>query len=135
MGCGAIRGRSIPSILAGSMGIIAAPPSSPRPKCATPGRGPPTPVSAYPPPKPSHLPRSNLSAASAVGTPACQGCAPKVRSLGPVPSHPMGPTPQQVLAVLSTIQDPDLGRDVVSLGMIKELDLSPQGKGRFNFEL
>src|ERR1700730_4563420 len=47
----------------------------------------------------------------------------------------MGPTPQQVLAVLSTIQDPDLGRDVVSLGMIKELDVSPQGKVSFTFEL
>ena len=47
----------------------------------------------------------------------------------------MGPTPQQVLDVLATIQDPDLGRDVVSLGMIKELDVSPQGKVSFTFEL
>src|ERR1700736_5724802 len=58
-----------------------------------------------------------------------------VRYAGPVTSQPMGPTPQQVLAVLSTIQDPDLGRDVVSLGMIKELDVSPQGKVSFTFEL
>jgi ATP-binding protein involved in chromosome partitioning len=47
----------------------------------------------------------------------------------------MSPTPQQVLDVLAKIQDPDLGRDVVSLGMIKELDVSPQGKVSFTFEL
>src|SRR6266853_3838391 len=34
------------------------------------------------------------------------------------------PSSQQILDVLSHIQDPDLGRDVVSLGMIKELDVS-----------
>src|SRR3989475_10038818 len=47
----------------------------------------------------------------------------------------MSPTPQQVLDVLAHIQDPDLGRDVVSLGMIKELEVTPQGKARFTFEL
>ena len=47
----------------------------------------------------------------------------------------MGPTPKQVLDVLATIQDPDLGRDVVSLGMIKELEVSPLGKVSFTFEL
>jgi len=47
----------------------------------------------------------------------------------------MSPTPQQVLEVLSHIQDPDLGRDVVSLGMIKELEVSSQGKVSFTFEL
>src|ERR1700692_1211073 len=45
------------------------------------------------------------------------------------------PSSQQILDVLSHIQDPDLGRDVVSLGMIKELDVSPQGKVSFTFEL
>ena len=45
------------------------------------------------------------------------------------------PSSQQVLEALSTIKDPDLGRDVVSLGMIKELDVSPQGKVSFTFEL
>src|SRR5260221_6048312 len=45
------------------------------------------------------------------------------------------PSSKQVLDVLSHIQDPDLGRDVVSLGMIKELDVSPQGKVSFTFEL
>ena len=45
------------------------------------------------------------------------------------------PTNDQVLGVLSHIQDPDLGRDVVSLGMIKELEVSPQGKVSFTFEL
>src|SRR6478736_6666617 len=45
------------------------------------------------------------------------------------------PTRDQVLGVLSHIQDPDLGRDVVSLGMIKELEVSPQGKVSFTFEL
>ena len=44
-------------------------------------------------------------------------------------------TTQQVLDVLAHIQDPDLGRDVVSLGMIKELEVSPQGKVSFTFEL
>jgi ATP-binding protein involved in chromosome partitioning len=45
------------------------------------------------------------------------------------------PSSQQVLDVLAYIQDPDLGRDVVSLGMIKELEVSPQGKVSFTFEL
>ena len=45
------------------------------------------------------------------------------------------PSTEQVLGVLSHIQDPDLGRDVVSLGMIKELEVSPQGKVSFTFEL
>src|SRR5437879_10010980 len=45
------------------------------------------------------------------------------------------PSSHQVLEVLGRIKDPDLGRDVVSLGMIKELDVSPQGKVRFTFEL
>src|SRR2546421_10335708 len=46
-----------------------------------------------------------------------------------------GPTNQQVLEVLSRIQDPDLGRDVVSLGMIKELAVDPAGRVSFTFEL
>src|SRR5437660_9979977 len=58
-----------------------------------------------------------------------------VRYAGPVTSQSMSPTPQQVLDALAKIQDPDLGRDVVSLGMIKELDVSPQGKVSFTFEL
>src|SRR6267143_2899176 len=45
------------------------------------------------------------------------------------------PSSQQVLEVLGHIQDPDLGRDVVTLGMIKELEVSPQGKVAFTFEL
>src|SRR6202165_1561045 len=45
------------------------------------------------------------------------------------------PTSQQVLQVLGHIQDPDLNRDVVSLGMIKELEVSPEGKVSFTFEL
>jgi ATP-binding protein involved in chromosome partitioning len=45
------------------------------------------------------------------------------------------PSNQQVLEALSRIKDPDLGRDIVSLGMIKELDVSPQGKVSFTFEL
>ena len=45
------------------------------------------------------------------------------------------PTSAQVLDALSRIQDPDLGRDVVSLGMIKELDVSADGKVSFTFEL
>jgi ATP-binding protein involved in chromosome partitioning len=45
------------------------------------------------------------------------------------------PTNQQVLEALSQINDPDLGRDVVSLGMIKELAIDPQGRVSFTFEL
>src|SRR3982074_3262078 len=45
------------------------------------------------------------------------------------------PSSQRVLEVLGHIQDPDLGRAVVSLGMIKELDVSPRGKVSFAFEL
>ena len=45
------------------------------------------------------------------------------------------PSTQQVLEVLSHIQDPDLGRDVVSLGMIKELAVTPEGRVSFTFEL
>ena len=40
-----------------------------------------------------------------------------------------------MLEVLSTIQDPDLGRDVVSLGMIKELAIDQAGRVSFTFEL
>jgi ATP-binding protein involved in chromosome partitioning len=45
------------------------------------------------------------------------------------------PTTQEVLRALSTIKDPDLGRDVVSLGMIKELEVSAEGRVSFTFEL
>jgi ATP-binding protein involved in chromosome partitioning len=37
--------------------------------------------------------------------------------------------------VLSAIQDPDLGRDVVSLGMIKDLVIGADGRVSFTFEL
>jgi ATP-binding protein involved in chromosome partitioning len=37
--------------------------------------------------------------------------------------------------VLGAIQDPDLGRDVVSLGMIKELVIGNDGRVSFTFEL
>jgi len=40
-----------------------------------------------------------------------------------------------VLAALAAIEDPDLHRDVVSLGMIKDLDVSGDGRVRFTFEL
>src|SRR5260370_38227213 len=56
-------------------------------------------------------------------------------SLMPGNIHAMSPSREQVLEVLSHIQDPDLGRDVASLGMIKELDVSPQGKVSFTVEL
>ena len=44
-------------------------------------------------------------------------------------------TNKEVLDALSLIQDPDLGRDVVSLGMIKELTIDPAGRVAFTFEL
>ncbi len=40
-----------------------------------------------------------------------------------------------MLDALSTIQDPDLGRDVVALGMIKELAIDEGGRVSFTFEL
>jgi ATP-binding protein involved in chromosome partitioning len=45
------------------------------------------------------------------------------------------PSSDQVLAVLAAIQDPDLGRDVVSLGMIKDLVIGAEGRVSFTFEL
>src|SRR5436853_199521 len=45
------------------------------------------------------------------------------------------PTEQDVLTALSHIQDPDLGRDVVSLGMIENLAIGADGKVGFTFEL
>ena len=45
------------------------------------------------------------------------------------------PSKDQVLTVLSAIKDPDLGRDVVSLGMIKDLAISDAGQVSFTFEL
>jgi ATP-binding protein involved in chromosome partitioning len=45
------------------------------------------------------------------------------------------PSEQQVLSALSTIVDPDLGRDVVSLGMIKDLHIGGGGEVAFTFEL
>ena len=53
----------------------------------------------------------------------------------PSNSSALGPTPDQVLEVLRAIQDPDLGRDVVSLGMIKDLTVSDAGRVAFVFEL
>ncbi|HKW69704.1 MAG TPA: Mrp/NBP35 family ATP-binding protein [Candidatus Dormibacteraeota bacterium] len=45
------------------------------------------------------------------------------------------PSKEDILTVLSAIKDPDLGRDVVSLGMIKDLAVTEAGKVSFTFEL
>ncbi len=45
------------------------------------------------------------------------------------------PSKDQVFAALAGIKDPDLGRDVVSLGMIKDLQISEVGRVSFTFEL
>ena len=45
------------------------------------------------------------------------------------------PSKEEVLEVLSAIKDPDLGRDVVSLGMIKDLAIDHAGQVSFTFEL
>jgi ATP-binding protein involved in chromosome partitioning len=45
------------------------------------------------------------------------------------------PSKEEVLTVLSAIKDPDLGRDVVSLGMIKDLAITEAGRVSFTFEL
>jgi ATP-binding protein involved in chromosome partitioning len=45
------------------------------------------------------------------------------------------PSKEEILTVLSAIKDPDLGRDVVSLGMIKDLAITDAGKVSFTFEL
>src|ERR1700730_16246907 len=47
-------------------------------------------------------------------------------------------TQDAVLGALSKIVDPDLHRDIVSLGMIKNLSIAPNDEGAlvaFNFEL
>ncbi|HUZ88633.1 MAG TPA: iron-sulfur cluster assembly protein, partial [Candidatus Acidoferrales bacterium] len=44
-------------------------------------------------------------------------------------------TEGDVLSALAQIIDPDLGRDVVSLGMIKDLTIAPTGEVSFTFEL
>src|SRR5579864_2939003 len=52
-----------------------------------------------------------------------------------MPSGMATPTNQQILDALSNIHDRDLGRDVVSLGMIKDLAVDPGGRVSFTFEL
>jgi ATP-binding protein involved in chromosome partitioning len=45
------------------------------------------------------------------------------------------PTEAEVLNALSQIQDPDLHRDIVSLGMIKDITIADDGVVDFTFEL
>ena len=45
------------------------------------------------------------------------------------------PTEAEVLKALSQIQDPDLHRDIVSLGMIKDIQIADDGVIDFTFEL
>ena len=45
------------------------------------------------------------------------------------------PTEEEVLKALSQIQDPDLHRDIVSLGMIKDIRIAADGVVDFTFEL
>ena len=45
------------------------------------------------------------------------------------------PSREDILTVLSAIKDPDLGRDVVSLGMIKDIAITDGGRVSFTFEL
>src|SRR5260370_16564971 len=68
---------------------------------------------------------------------SCSAVGYCVRRRSSVPSNEnMGPPrSEQVLSVLSAIQDPDLGRDVVSLGMIKDLAIAADGRVSFTFEL
>ena len=47
----------------------------------------------------------------------------------------MAVTTEQILAALRTIQDPDLKRDLVSLGFIKHLTIDPGGRVAFQIEL
>lgn len=47
----------------------------------------------------------------------------------------MAVTEQEILHALAEIVDPDLGKDVVSLGMIKEIAIDPGGHVSFTFEL
>ena len=44
-------------------------------------------------------------------------------------------TEQEILRALSEIVDPDLGKDVVSLGMIKDIAIEQSGRVGFTFEL
>src|SRR5204863_3603882 len=87
---------------------------------------------------PASVPSGPLGAAAGLAPPGPTrgGMLPHDGRCPSVTSDPMTvPSSQQVLEALSTIKDPDLGRDVVSLGMIKELEVSREGKVSFTFEL
>lgn len=45
------------------------------------------------------------------------------------------PTPEEVLAALSVIEDPDFHRNIVELGFVQELQISPEGVIRFDLVL
>lgn len=44
-------------------------------------------------------------------------------------------SPDDVLQALRAVQDPDLGRDIVTLGFVKDLEISPEGDVSFSVEL
>lgn len=69
-----------------------------------------------------------------VGAPATPSAERAAERLGATSRGPLI-TKEEVLAALAAIKDPDLGRDVVSLGMIKELAIAGDGRVSFTFEL
>ena len=44
-------------------------------------------------------------------------------------------TKEDVLRALSVVKDPDLGRDLVTLGMIENVNIDPDGKVSFTIVL
>src|SRR3989442_11963448 len=44
-------------------------------------------------------------------------------------------TKEEVLRALSVVKDPDLGRDLVTLGMIENVNIDPEGKVSFTIVL
>ena len=47
----------------------------------------------------------------------------------------MAVTKEEVLRALSVVKDPDLGRDLVTLGMIENVNIEPEGKVSFTIVL
>src|SRR5678815_5342603 len=47
----------------------------------------------------------------------------------------MAVTKEEVLRALSVVKDPDLGRDLVTLGMIENVNIEPEGKVTFTIVL
>jgi len=48
----------------------------------------------------------------------------------PSPDHPPMPTTDAVYAALQAVNDPELHRDLVTLGRVRHVELTPDGTAR-----